>query len=220
MFLKTKNFIFYFIIAYMIIFSVLYIGQIFKVKQASEKKLESDVNIEHVKFLNESVLSVEDSYSYKSGSKCSSSIRDAILTEKAYRYAEVKTYKELYKNFYDNVIYGDNYQKSRLQLVNNVLNDCNLNSEQDSDSNKINLRKELLSHATYQVSTLEYSFRYDYLSNLSVRADLALRIINSVAVSSFNNVRAKNKADLRSMLIKEQKEFVQLLLDVNGGIYE
>lgn len=217
--LKIKNIIICLIISYIIIVSILFISQSFKLKKVSEKKLESDVSVEHVNFLDNSIKIIESNNKYKSRDKCVVAIRDAIVTEKMYKYAEVKTFKELYTNLYE--ILGDE-EKSRLSNVSKVLNDCNLKLDErgNIDENKKEIREYLVLHATYQVAVVQHSFHYDYMNNISIKIDIPQKIIDTIALPYFSGVRSKNKVDLRSILITEQKEYVEKLLDFAGGKYE
>ena len=206
--LKIKNFIFYFIIVYIIIFSVLFTYKIFDLKKVVNKELESEQNTEHHDFINDSLYKkVGKSEKYKNKDNCALTIYDAIELEKRKRYDESLTYKDLYRN------YSHNTGVFRIQSCNDVIKYCNLKENDD-------LKQKFISHCTHDLATVEYYFYNDYIKNLSLNMDFPINIYNYYIGPAFDHLRANEKLDLRSELISEQREYVNILLKIGGFDYE
>ena len=207
--LKVKNFLFVAILAYIAFFSILFTYNVFELKKQVNRELESDVNPEHHEFINDALYKkVGKSDKYKNKDNCALTIYDAIELEKRKRYDESQTYKDLYMN------YSHNRYVFRMNSCKDIIKDCNL-SKNDV------LKKEIIPHCMHDVATIEYSFYNDYIRNISLDIGFPLDIYYYYYYTpDVQAIRTKNKLDLRSQLISEQKEYINLLLRIGGFDYE
>ena len=199
--MKVRKIIFNIIIAYILIFSILFTYKVFDTRKASNKKLESDTNIEHVNFINDSLKKINNT------DKCSTSIKKAIESESRRNYGLIKTYKDLYLSYYG---IDDDF---RVNTCGNVSRNCNLDNHEE-------FKNKFLPHCLYGVSVVEYWFYNEYMDNINIKIDFPLKALNSYSSPSLKTIRSKTKVDLRSQLITEQREYIEMLLSIAGGTYE
>ena len=199
--MKLKKFIFNLIIAYILIFIILFTYKTFETKAVSNKKLESDTNIEHQNFVNDSINKITNT------DKCSISIKNAIESESRKKYGLIKTYKDLYLSYYG---IEDDY---RVKTCGDVSKNCNLD-------NHIEFKNKFIPHCLYGVSVVEYWFYNEYMDNINIKLDFPLRLLNSYSKPALDTIRSKTKMDLRSQLITEQREYIEMLLSIAGGSYD